>query len=380
MLLSTVLPPQEGIGHYCWNLAQFLVRQGHRVDLITRGSAHAIAPQRLGEITIWRPPFITVYPLHVHLHGLFVNRLVRRLEGEVDMFHLHSPLVPVIRTRRPLLMTAHSSVRHDVICTPVNSFYTALMKLQGPFSAGLELALLRRANAVNADAPHVAQQLGDAPGAPRNILVSGNAIDDAIFNPPPDSQARERMLLCAGRLSPGKGVEELLSAAAVVMQHDTSLRMVVAGDGPLRSALEQQALREGIAERVIFIGQVSDRQELAALYRRAMLFVLPSHHEGLPTVLLEAMACGCPVIATAVGGIPGVVHHAENGLLVPPRQAEILADAILQALADPAALERFSQNGLKTIRDGYTWEKLGAAYLKEYARLIDSFPVPARRW
>src|SRR5688572_15189430 len=114
MVVSVPLPPQEGIGYYVWNLSRWLVQRGHSVRIITRGDLQG-RPQLLTEgVEIWRPTFVPLYPWHVHLHSLFVNRLVARLESSVDVFHLHSPLPPIIKTRRPMLLTVHTPLRADV--------------------------------------------------------------------------------------------------------------------------------------------------------------------------------------------------------------------------------------------------------------------------
>ncbi len=129
------------------------------------------------------------------------------------------------------------------------------------------------------------------------------------------------VLVFAGRLGPQKAVGVLLDA----LVHASGVSLVIAGDGPERSALERRALELGLDARVRFLGSVP-RETVLRLFRAADASVLPSAWENFPHTVVEALAVGCPVIATAVGGVPEVVRDGENGLLVPPGDAAALAD------------------------------------------------------
>ena len=134
-----------------------------------------------------------------------------------------------------------------------------------------------------------------------------------------------------GRLVPIKGLEWLLKAVPQVLAQFPQACFVIIGDGPLLGELRQMTSKLGISLRVVFLGAREDVPEcLAALD----LFVLPSLNEGMGRVLLEAMAVGCPVVATRVGGIPDIVADGTTGLLVPPRDERALAEAILTLLRD----------------------------------------------
>ncbi len=134
-----------------------------------------------------------------------------------------------------------------------------------------------------------------------------------------------------GRLVPIKGQEWLLKAAPRVLAEFPQACFVIIGDGPMLGELRQLTSQLGIGLRVVFLGAREDVPEcLAALD----LFVLPSLNEGMGRALLEAMAVGCPVVATCVGGIPDIVADGATGLLVPPRDDRALAEAILTLLRD----------------------------------------------
>ena len=140
-----------------------------------------------------------------------------------------------------------------------------------------------------------------------------------------------------GRLSSEKGVDVFLDALALLRDRGRAVHALVAGDGPDRDALKQQAERLGLADAVHFVGPVAD---VAALYPALDAVVLPSRSEGLPNVLLEALSADRPVVATRVGAVPEVLTDAAAGVVVPPGDAPALADAIAAALStahDPAA-------------------------------------------
>jgi glycosyltransferase involved in cell wall biosynthesis len=134
------------------------------------------------------------------------------------------------------------------------------------------------------------------------------------------------------RLSEPKGHHYLIQAVPAVVRRFPNIRFVFAGDGPLRKSLESQTKALGIESYVQFLGFRTDVVELMAAFDA---FVLPSLYEGLPNAVLEAMACGKPVVATAVDGTPEIVVHGETGLLVPAKDPDALAEAILRIAGNP---------------------------------------------
>jgi glycosyltransferase involved in cell wall biosynthesis len=370
MVISAHFPPREGMGFYVWNLSRYLTTHGHTVQIITRGAPDQPFYEKTDGITIWRPFFAPVYPFHVQLHGIFVSKLVRKLESEVDLFHSHSPLIPPIKTSRPIVLTFHSMVRDDIQATKLTSGYTLLMKLQVPFSYGLEVENLKTATLVNAVSPRVVEALQKYPHSPSNVPVVWNGVDTDIFKPNPENQTKNGFILVVGRVGPGKGLEDLIDAVSSISNPNPTIHLMIVGDGSLRNSLEQRANVSGLKGRVHFEGHISDRNRLIDLYQKASLFVMPSHHEGLPTVILEAMACGCPVLATDVGGVPCVIEDGINGMLIPPHDPTRMAAAIQSLLKDPQKLNDLGMQARQTIDQRFSWNKIGAGYVDLYSRLL----------
>jgi glycosyltransferase involved in cell wall biosynthesis len=159
-----------------------------------------------------------------------------------------------------------------------------------------------------------------------------------------------RRLVCVGRLCEQKGQLVLLEAAARLIASGLEFELVLAGDGELRGALEAAARGHGIEERVRITGWISN-EEVRAEILAARALVLPSFAEGLPVVLMEALALGRPVISTFVAGIPELVAPGESGWLVPAGDVHALAAAMRAALeAPPDMLEQLGRKGAERVR------------------------------
>lgn len=148
----------------------------------------------------------------------------------------------------------------------------------------------------------------------------------------------------AGRLVPVKGYEDFLQAAALVKKAEPRAFFVIMGEGPLRKDLSDLARKLNLSGSLLLPGW---RDELPDWLRAMDVFLLTSLNEGMGRVLVEAMACGLPIVATEVGGVPSVVDDGINGFLVPPRAPEIMAQSVLKLLADPGLRNSLGENGKK---------------------------------
>ncbi len=198
---------------------------------------------------------------------------------------------------------------------------------------------LNQARRVVAVSQALAQRMAEIGVGVQRTSVLYNGVDLLRFYPQDRAAARaalgyrnvDRVLLFVGNLKADKGCIETLQAfAGLVIQHPT-LRLVFAGDGDQRASLQLRSVALGLGERVRFAGRVPHEQ-LCHWYAAAEVLCLPSHNEGTPNVVLEAMACGTPVVATQVGGVAEVLPEFA-GLMVPPQDAAALQAALQRALA-----------------------------------------------
>src|SRR6266540_6880645 len=178
------------------------------------------------------------------------------------------------------------------------------------------------------------------------------AIPDVVGRP---ANARDPVILCVAALKPYKGVRHLLEACRILEDRQVSFRCHIVGDGPLRTGLEEQARRLGVADRVVFEGALP-QHAVAQRMREAALVVHPSvvaptgQMDGIPVALMEAMAEGRPVVASNLSGIPELIDDGRTGLLVPPGDATRLANAIAGVLADAPFAAQLSTAGRDAVR------------------------------
>jgi glycosyltransferase involved in cell wall biosynthesis len=185
------------------------------------------------------------------------------------------------------------------------------------------------------------------------IEVSRLGVDTALYAPRPQrDQPGLFELICVGRLAPVKAQHVLLEAVSRLAREGYQVRLRLVGDGPDRNSLEARAVELGIEASVAFEGW-RNQDAVRALYAQADLFVLPSFAEGVPVVLMEAMAMEIPCVATWVAGIPELITDGLNGLLVAPSDEEDLKRAIARLLEDPELRRRLGQAGRARILERY---------------------------
>ncbi len=209
---------------------------------------------------------------------------------------------------------------------------------------------------------------------PERILVIPNGLELQ----PTDDDARAQLrakeglpddaliFVTAGRLERNKAVDDLLRAFARLSTEVPQGCLIVLGLGSELAALTALAERLGVAERVIFLGQVADVAEVLA---GADVFVFASLYEGLPNAVLEAMSAGLPVVTTAVGGIPEVVSDGETGLVVPTRRPEELAERMLRLARDVDLRRRLGRAARERVGE-FTMERMVRSYEELYDGLL----------
>jgi glycosyltransferase involved in cell wall biosynthesis len=200
---------------------------------------------------------------------------------------------------------------------------------------------LRRADRVVAVSRDLAAKVVELGADPARVHLIYNGVDANVFRPGDRDEARSRLgldakrptLIYIGNLLPVKGPDLLIEAAGRLTALGASFDLHIIGDGPMRAGLEQSAAAQGLADRVSFHGVVPHNQ-LPDWFRSADMLVLPSRSEGVPNVLLEAIACGTPFVACDVGGV-SEVSHLGAGDLVAAENPAVLADTLSRRLNDP---------------------------------------------
>jgi len=195
------------------------------------------------------------------------------------------------------------------------------------------------------------------------IAIIPNGVDAARFSPAGSEKDGDRLsLLFVGRVVRQKGLDVLFEALASLPSGTRGrIGLTIVGDGPARPELEAQAARLGLSERIAFRGWLG-RDELPAAYRAADAFVFPSRDEGMPNVVLEAMAAGLPVVATRIAGNRDLVVEEETGLMLDADDTPALAAALARLAGDPALRRRLGEGGRRRVVDHFSWRAVAAAY------------------
>jgi glycosyltransferase involved in cell wall biosynthesis len=286
--------------------------------------------------------------------GLTVATVAERRRWEPKVF---SQLRQVIAAIDPDLLETRNVKSHFLVrllglhrkfpWIAWNHGYTATSRLDRAYTQ-LDRWSLRGAYRVVTVCIPFAEQLERLGVARERITILHNSVKPFV-RPPEEEVLRvrrelaladdEAVILAVGRLSQEKGHADLLRAAAALktMPGAPGFRVVIVGDGPEREPLMRLASRLGVDQQVTLVGFQRDTRPYYAL---AAVAAVPSHSEGSPNVVLEAMAAGLPITANAVGGVPEILEEGVTGLMVAPRNAEAMAKALLRLLADAGLRQR----------------------------------------
>ncbi len=243
--------------------------------------------------------------------------------------------------------------------------------------ARIDRAMARWTNALAANSQWIARHMAANGFSPAKTVVIPNGIDIDWLLEGQDSRRLsgdstsafrdDPTIGTVARLHPVKDLGTFLNACAIIAREKPRARFLIAGDGPERHALEEQAGQLGLAEKIFFAGEVAD---IRTILRRVDLFALSSLSESCPNALLEAMALGIPCVATAVGGVPEIIEHGTNGLLCPAGSAVELANGILTLVRDGELRCNISAEAARTVRERFAMSRMVRSYLKLYRSLV----------
>ncbi len=214
---------------------------------------------------------------------------------------------------------------------------------------------------------------GKVPAEKITVIPSG--IDFSIFDEVKDRNFLRRefgfadddfLVGIVAALEDHKGHKYLFQATKIIREHSAKIKLIVVGTGSLRLELESQVQQLGIEDIVFFLGF---REDVPRILASLDLFVLSSHLEGLGSSLLDAMASGLPVVATRTGGIPEIVHHGETGLLVPPKDPDALAKAIIELYHDQDLANYLAEKGREYVRRHFSAEAMAERIVDLYFKL-----------
>lgn len=396
MLITTsTFPYQHGDGQ-----ARFVL------DLATALSSH-------GDVTVLAPHAPSaarreiIGAVQVGRFGYFLPRSLQRLGYGAGMRHnieeswlarIQIPFFLIAQTfatawvvliRRPSVINAHWLVPQGLTSALVARVFRVPLVLhvhaadvyflrRFKVGGGVARFVVRSSRAVLADGSHVRDALEELLGFESGARLRPMGVWQSVFSEPQDlvdtGDVPDRFVVFVGRLVEKKGVEYLIRSMSQVREAVPDVELVIIGHGPLLGDLMNLAQDQGVAEAVHFVGS-QGHDEVAGMLRQAEVACVPSiidskgETDGMPTVVLEAMAAGVRVVGSAVNGIPDVLSDAENGWLVQPADEQSLAKGIIAALTDPTG-DAIAAAGARTALQ-HDWE----AVAHEYWRVLEEAAV-----
>jgi glycosyltransferase involved in cell wall biosynthesis len=375
-ITATFPPYKGGTGNVCAHNARELARRGHDVTVLTAAGSGAAAEEHWEGVQIRR-----LRPLARLGNAPLLPGLAAALRG-YDLVHLHYPFfgaefaaLAADRWGIPLVVTYHQDVLLKGAMGLAAGILTSTVGRQA-------LRAAQRVLYTSLDYGRVSHSRRLLQGREATIDELPNGVDIGHFRPGLDvaalraklavSPEQRTAILVAGldKAHYFKGVPVFLQA---LRRLSPELCGVVVGEGDLRETYERQAAALGIADLVHFVGRVDD-DELRELYNLADMAVLPSTTmgEAFGLVLVEAMACGKPVVASDLPGVRTVVAQGQDGLLTPPGQAEPLAEALGLLARDPDLRRAMGKRGRLKVEARYSWERVADRLERHYEEVLSA--------
>ncbi|MFC1491187.1 glycosyltransferase family 4 protein [Nitrospinota bacterium] len=358
-------------------------RRGHEVMLVSgRGlsqeSSLTASAQKEGVKLVYLPPLVrAVQPLEDLKALIGLRRIIQ--SGNFDMVHTHTSKAGILGRfaarfsgAPPVVHTPHGHIFYGYFGEPKTKLFIWAEKLMARWTDVIVTLTDREAE------EHLAFGVG-RPGQFETIFSGISLKDRSSLNGsrnrtvlrtelglPPEGE----LVISAGRLDPIKGHGALIESFPQVLLHCPEAHLILAGEGELRSIYEKRVEVLKIRGRVHFLGW---RDDVDDLLEAADLFVLPSLNEGMGRAVVEAMAAGLAVVGTKVGGVPLIVEEGETGLLVPPKDTDSLASAIVRLLSNPDERRSMGSAGQRKAAE-FSDEAMVDRLENLYRRILSSSP------
>ncbi|MDX1734143.1 MAG: glycosyltransferase family 4 protein [Halioglobus sp.] len=348
-LVGPLPPPNGGMAMQTLQLQRLLAGEGVRVELVQTNAPYR--PRMIGRVRGVRALF-RLLPYLVQLW---------RLAGRVDVVHLMAnsgwswqlfaaPAIWIARLRgTPVVVNYRGGEAREYLARSLRWVKPTLDRCS---SLVVPSGFLRE----------VFAEFGVS------ARVVPNIIDLEAFRPAErDSRGDTFNLVVTRNLEAIYGLDTAIRSLAIARQRQPQLRLHIAGSGPQLGQLQALARSEGVEEAVFFLGRL-ERGAVIDLYAAADAMLNPTRVDNMPNSVLEALACGLPVISTRVGGVPFILEHGRNALLVPPDDPQAMADAVEALVRDRDLRQRLREEGRREVEQ-YSWERVGPQWLDLYRRL-----------
>lgn len=398
-IVTTMFPKYFGdsYGPFVFEEAKFLVKKGVEVHVITQHNQGAAYEEIMDGVHVhrfrWLEPkefkaliyftgLIDNFRLLTYVISLFFNLIMIKRRYGIELFHAHHTIptglvaimvskiirVPVVITAHLMDITTHGTdvgPLENIVDFESNSIFKRLIMYSMNSS--------KKIIAVSQDLANRIVQMG----INKDITVLRNAVDINRFKPSKNMEFRHNnkiydndiLILFIGHLETFKGIFELLYSFHRIKLDHKNIKLMVVGEGHEEEKVRNIVSKYKLDNFVIFAGKVSP-ETIQNYYQMADIFTLPSYTEGLPLVVIEAMACGLPVVVSTVGGIPELVKDDVNGFLVPPKDKASLTKKLKKLVDDIDLREKFGRKALETVDDEFNIDKKVDKLIEIYQGMV----------
>ena len=403
LTLASTFPRYRGhfAANFIYELAKGLKKKGFEIIVLTPHHPDTKLKEEVDGLKIYRFPYF--YPLKyqtlyrddfgfvynfkrsnlakIQAPFFFLSELfsaIRIIRKEkIDVIHSHW-LVPqglVGAICKKVFGIPHVTTVHGADINTIKKL-EILSGKKSKILSGIFSFVLHNSDKINANSSYTKSIVLSIDGRVKNkIEIIPMGVDINRFKHEDDINIKEDfdaeyLILSVGRLIDWKGTKYLITAMKEIIKKIPNAKLVIGGIGPEKENLEKLTEELKLKNNVIFTGYIEDI-DLLKYYASSDIFVLPSinlngHTETLGVVLLEAMACGTPVIGSNVGGIPDIIKDGYNGFLVSEKSPEDLADKIIELLSNKELAEEFATNGLKTVQEKFSWISVTERFIEVY--------------
>lgn len=363
IVIARYYPFIGGAEVFAQEVAEYMTKKGAKIDVLTLSpNSNLKKIENVNNVTVHRIMLgkVRYFSFFVGLCFLLWHTLKLDKERNYDLIHSVGEGLPSIAAitfkklrRKPCMITIQGGC------------------ISGGFTSSLTGKLLRTLTKwifKNADLIHVisrslareAKKLGG-----RDIVIIPNGFNSQLFHPLDKVALRsksgisteDKIIISVARLTPVKGIDNLIRATSLLVEKIPGIRLIVIGDGAQREELEKLVYHLHLDKRVQLLGFLP-HQQIPEYLCMADVFVLPSIHEGLGISLIEAMACGVPVIGSRVDGITDIIDAEKNGILVAPGDVKALADGIVRLLCNKNLRDNFINEGFKKVVERFLWDSI----------------------
>ncbi len=362
-MITNDFPPNcGGIGYYVYYLSRELINMNYDVSVILRGKvdrSYYYENISTREIKVPGRP-----PLNLPIFRRKLEKILQ--EEKTDLIHIHNTSMPSISCSCPVVVTAHWCMKEAVpnFYRPIRDLDAFLRNILFPFYIHVERKLSRSCDKLTVVSNSLRNEFKKHYKVDSDVIYNG--VDYEKFNE--NSSLKEDMLLFTGKFRFGKGLLDLLDIAEMLKRSHPKVNVVMVGNGPIKNKI-QEHIRTRNLFNVKTVNHLS-HSELLEYYHKSRIYILPSYYEGLPTTVLEAMACKLPVVASNVSGIPEAIEEGVTGYMLSPGDIKGFYSRIVEMLENPEKQRNFGEMGRKRVIEKFTWPHIAKEVIKRYQELL----------